>query len=96
MKIFPALLGGYLLFRNRASLVWLTYRWERVATLLPLLWVGPDALSGFVRHSQGNCVVLGDVARGYILGVWAFRPSVGGGTLGRFHLYPHAPRGRRR
>ena len=95
VKIFPALLGGYLLLRNRASLVWLIVI-GAVATLLPLLWVGLDALSGFVRHSQGNLSywatwpavtysVYGLAARALVGGRWAVpfvhAPAVAGASV---------------
>jgi hypothetical protein len=81
VKIFPAILGGYLLLRNRASLVWLIVV-GALATLLPLAWVGLDSLSGFVHHSQGNLSywatwpaitysVYGLAARGLVGGRWA-------------------------
>ena len=67
-----------------------------VATLLPLLWVGLDALSGFVRHSQGNLSywatwpaitysVYGLAARALVGGRWAVpfvhAPAVAGASV---------------
>lgn len=53
VKLFPALLGFYLLVRAPRAIVWMVV--VVVGTLgLPLLWMGPDTIRAFVQQSQAN------------------------------------------
>ncbi len=81
VKAFPVLLGGYLLLRWRRAFIWFLAA-GALATSLPLLWIGFEALPAFVRQSQLNmpywetwpAVVYslhGAVARLLIGGSWA-------------------------
>jgi hypothetical protein len=53
VKIFPVLLAGYLLPRSPRAVVW-AFVVGAIATLVPLMWMGPLALPAFIRQSQGN------------------------------------------
>jgi len=92
VKIFPVLLGGYLLRRSRRALVWLIVV-GAVATIAPLIWMGPLALPGFMRQSQANlsywetwpavtCSLHGAAARLLVGGKWA-QPLVRVPTVAR-------------
>jgi len=81
VKVFPVVMGGYLLFRSRRALAWFIAS-GLVLTALPLLRVGFAAFPAFVRQSQMNMPVWetfpsvtfslhGAVARLLIGGPWA-------------------------
>jgi hypothetical protein len=81
VKVFPALLGGYLLPRNRWTLVW-SLAIASAITLPPLLWMGSGVIVDFVHHSEGNVQywqtwpavtysIYGAAARLFIGGRWA-------------------------
>ena len=53
LKLFPALLGAYLVIRHRRSAMWFVMT-AIVATMLPLLWVGWRALPEFIVQTAGN------------------------------------------
>jgi hypothetical protein len=53
VKVFPILLGGYLLIRARRALLWFAVAGV-VLTAVPLLWIGLDAFPAFIRESQRN------------------------------------------
>jgi hypothetical protein len=93
VKIFPVLLGGYLLRRSRRALVWLIVVGS-VATIVPLIWMGPFALTGFMRQSQANLSywetwpavtysLHGAAARLLVGGKWA-HPLVAVPTVARY------------
>lgn len=92
VKVFPVLLGGYLLLRARPALVWFLVT-GLLATGLPLLFIGFDAFPAFIGQSQLNLPywetfpsvtfsVHGALARLMIGGQWA-RPAVHAPTLAR-------------
>ena len=92
VKVFPVLLGGYLLLRARPALIWFVMT-GLVATGFPLLFIGWDAFPAFVRQSQLNLPywetfpsvtysVHGALARLMIGGQWA-RPAVHAPALAR-------------
>lgn len=92
VKVFPVLLGGYLLLRARRGVVWFGLV-GLLATGLPLLWIGIEAFPAFIRQSQLNLpywetfpsVTLslhGALARLMIGGQWA-RPAVYAPTVVR-------------
>ena len=85
VKVFPVLLGGYLLLRARPAFVWFAAT-GLLATALPLLFIGFDAFPAFIRESQMNLPywetfpsvmfsLHGAFARLMIGGTWA-RPAV--------------------
>jgi hypothetical protein len=53
LKLFPALLGIYLLIRRRWSALWFLLT-AVAASSLPLLWIGWRAMPEFVAQSAGN------------------------------------------
>jgi hypothetical protein len=53
LKLFPVLLGGYLIVRHRRSAVWFVVT-VVTATILPLLWTGWRAVPEFVAQTAGN------------------------------------------
>jgi alpha-1,2-mannosyltransferase len=53
LKLFPALLGGYLIIRHRRSAIWFAVT-AVTATLLPLLWIGWRAVPEFIAQTAGN------------------------------------------
>jgi hypothetical protein len=53
LKLFPALLGIYLLLRRRRAAMWAVIA-GAAATALPLLWIGWRAIPEFVVHTRGN------------------------------------------
>ena len=92
VKVFPVLLGGYLLLRARPAFVWFAVT-GLLATGLPLLFIGFDAFPAFIRESQMNLPywetfpsvmfsVHGLFARLMIGGTWA-RPAVHAPALAR-------------
>jgi hypothetical protein len=92
VKVFPVLLGGYLLLRARRALVWFILIGV-VTTAVPLFRIGFDAFPAFIKQSQSNMpywesfpsVTLslhGALARLFLGGQWA-RPLVYAPTLAR-------------
>ncbi|HEU5257535.1 MAG TPA: glycosyltransferase family 87 protein [Vicinamibacterales bacterium] len=53
LKLFPALLGLYLLIRHRRSAMWFVGT-GIVTTTLPLLWLGWRAVPEFIAQTAGN------------------------------------------
>jgi len=53
LKVFPALLGGYLIIRHRRTAIWFVVT-AATATILPLLWIGWRAVPEFLAQSAGN------------------------------------------
>ena len=53
LKIFPALLGGYLIVRHIRSATWFVVT-AVTASLFPLLWIGWRAVPEFVAQSAAN------------------------------------------
>lgn len=92
VKVFPVLLGGYLLLRTRRGFMAFVAV-GLLATCLPLLWIGFDALPAFIRHSQLNMPywetwpavtysLHGVFARLMVGGQWA-RPAVSAPVVAR-------------
>ncbi len=93
VKVFPVVLGGYLLMRSRRAFAWfLTV--GAVLTAGPLLWIGWDAFPAFVRQSQYNLPnweafpsvmysIHGALARLFVGGEWA-RPAIHAPALVRW------------
>ncbi len=92
VKVFPVLLGGYLLLRARPAFLWFAAT-GLLATALPLLFIGFDAFPAFIRQSQMNLPywetfpsvmfsIHGAFARLMIGGTWA-RPAVHAPALAR-------------
>jgi len=91
-KLFPALLGLYLLARAPRAIIWMVI--AIVAALgLPLLWMGPQTIWMFVEQSQANVSywetfpavtysLHGAIARLMVRGQWA-RPLVHAPLLAR-------------
>jgi hypothetical protein len=80
IKVFPVLLGGWLLLRCRRALPWAIAA-GALATLFPLTLIGWDGLAGYVQHSQANLQywetwpsvtysVHGALARLFVNGQW--------------------------
>jgi Glycosyltransferase family 87 len=93
VKVFPALLVVYLLLRDRRAFVWFAVT-SGVLFLIPIIWMGPGAFAGFLRHSAANLPYWetwlgvtysldGAAARLLIGGQWA-RPIVYAPMLARF------------
>jgi hypothetical protein len=93
VKVFPVILGGYLLPRAPRAVIWFVAV-GAIATLLPLTWMGPHALSAFMRQSQANVAywetwpavtysLHGAAARLLIGGEWA-QPLVNAPILTRY------------
>ena len=91
-KLFPALLGIYLLVRAPRAIVWMVVA-VIVALGLPLLWLGPQTMWAFVEQSQANVAywetfpavtysIHGVLARLMVGGQWA-RPLVHAPLLAR-------------
>jgi hypothetical protein len=91
-KIFPVLLGGYLLLRARRSLVWFLAA-SLVTTGIPLLVIGFDSVPALLRNSRLNMEhwevfpsvmfsLHGVFARLFIGGEWA-RPLIHSPLLAR-------------
>jgi len=53
LKLFPALLGLYLLIRHRRSAMWFVIT-GIAATTVPLLWLGWRAVPEFIAQTAGN------------------------------------------
>jgi hypothetical protein len=53
LKLFPALLGLYLIIRHRRSAMWFVIT-AAAATMLPLLWLGWRAVPEFIAQTAGN------------------------------------------
>jgi hypothetical protein len=81
VKVFPVLLGGYLLRRNVRSASWAVVT-ALTLTALPVIWLGTESIAAFVQQSQGNVSywrtwpavtysIYGAVARLLIGGTWA-------------------------
>jgi sterol desaturase/sphingolipid hydroxylase (fatty acid hydroxylase superfamily) len=88
VKVFPALLAPYLLLRGRRATIAFTIA-AAIGTLAALLWTGPSALTGFLRHSRANLPYWETwIATGYSLDGAAARLFIGG-TWARPLL--HAP-----
>jgi hypothetical protein len=80
-KVFPLLMGGYLLRRNVRAASWAVVT-ALTLTALPVIWLGPESIAAFVQQSQGNVSywrtwpavtysIYGAVARLLIGGTWA-------------------------
>jgi hypothetical protein len=80
IKVFPVLLGGWLLLRYHRALPWAIGAGALV-TLFPLTLIGWDGLVGYIRHSQANLQywetwpsvtysVHGALARLFVEGQW--------------------------
>lgn len=81
IKVFPALLAGYCVPRHRRALIWFIVSGIAL-TALPLAWLGPSSLVGFVAASDANVQywqtwpavtysIYAAVARSFIGGRWA-------------------------
>jgi hypothetical protein len=92
VKVFPALLGPYLVLRGRRATGAFVIA-AGIGTVLPVFWMGPSAVTDFLRHSRGNlsywetwpAIVYsldGAAARLLIGGQWA-RPLVHAPVLAR-------------
>lgn len=97
VKVFPILLGGYLLMRSRRAFAWFLIV-GAVFTAAPLLWIGWDAFPAFVRESQHNVPnweafpsvmysIHGALARLFVGGEWA-RPAIHAPALVRWIEVP--------
>jgi hypothetical protein len=97
VKVFPILLGGYLLLRARRGFLWFVIV-GLLSTCIPLLWIGLDAFPAFIRESQRNLPnwetfpsvmysLHGALARLLIGSQWA-RPAVHAPTLVRWIEVP--------
>ena len=93
VKVFPVVLGGYLLLRSRRALAWFIAS-GLALTALPLLRIGFDAFPAFVRQSQMNMPfwetfpsvtfsLHGALARLLIGGPWA-HPLVSAPIISKF------------
>jgi hypothetical protein len=92
VKVFPVLLGGYLLLRARRAVAWFLAT-GLLATGFPLLFIGFGAFAAFIGQSQLNMPywetfpsvtysLHGAVARLLIGGTWA-RPALHAPVLAR-------------
>jgi hypothetical protein len=81
VKVFPVLLGIYFLLRSARSACWFLVT-GAVLTLIPLVWIGPDAFAAFVRESRLNMPywesfplvmfsIHGAISRLFVGGKWA-------------------------
>jgi hypothetical protein len=81
VKVFPLLLGGYVVLRAPRAIACLVGI-AGAATLLALMWMGVDALPAYLRHSAGNLSfwetwpavsysIHGAAARMFVGGQWA-------------------------
>ena len=97
VKVFPVLLGGYLLLRSRRAFAWFLIV-GAVLTAVPLLWIGWAAFPAFIHESQHNLPnweafpsvmysVHGALARLFIGGEWA-RPAIHAPALVRLIEVP--------
>ena len=53
VKVFPVLLGGYVLIRSRKAFLWFMAAGV-IATAVPLFWIGFGAFPDFIHQSQLN------------------------------------------
>ena len=92
VKVFPVLLGGYLLVRARRALIWFVAT-GLLATGFPLLFIGIGAFAAFIGQSRLNMPywetfpsvtysLHGALARLLIGGAWA-RPAIDAPVLAR-------------
>jgi hypothetical protein len=97
VKVFPVLLGGYLLMRSRRAFGWFLIA-GAVSTAVPLIWIGWAAFPAFVRESQHNLPnweafpsvmysLHGALARLFVGGPWA-RPAMYAPALVRWIEVP--------